>query len=510
MQFQPVLSRIWLQLSSPNVVRLLTLAALVGYGVFIVRHTGGYAGGSDSSGYMNQARLFSTGSMQLPVRAIDGAPPHSGAPYLYVPLGFAPVPGDPSTMGPTYPTGLSLVIWLLAGLVGWRIAPDLTIVLHTVGGVLLVYALARALTLSRFSAFLSAAVVGLSPLYIFMGVQPMSDVPALVWVTVAILTAERSRRKGWAWAAAAGGAFALAVLMRPTNLIVLGAVAVALGLSWRRWLVFGLAGLPGAAFQLWYSNSAYGKWFLTGYGDVRSLFRSDLFAPTVQHYAEWLPILFTPLIVLAVALPLLARSHGRTVALLALWFLPILGCYSLYEFTHHTWWFLRFILPAAPALAIASVFVATQLSARVHSNWVRHPISLSAILIAALLFLHTWNKKLHTHSVAAGEEIYPVAASWARENLPPEAVILAMQLSGTLLYYTDFTFVRWDQAPRDDIERVTAACAAAGRPLYALLFPGETEPDGALERWQADRWTQVASVRHVSVWQYQPPSRIPE
>jgi hypothetical protein len=102
-------------------------------------------------------------------------------------------------------------------------------------------------------------------------------------------------------------------------------------------------------------------------------------------------------------------------------------------------------------------------------------------------------------------------AVWLQDHLPANAVVAAMQPSGALFYYTNFTVIRWNSIPSADFQRIAAACTAAKRPVYAALFPFEI--NGA--QWAAfpkhlpGRWTQIGAVRYVSFWRYDFPADAP-
>ena len=324
------------------------ILAVAVYAAVLITHVGAIAGGSDSSGYMNHARLLASGSLHVQPRTIPGLPRLSGVPKLYVPLGFRPAwNGD--GLVPTYPVGFSLVILALRPLAGWRHAGDLAIVLHSLGGLAATYALGRILGLGRRWAGLGVAILALSPLYLFMSLQAMSDVPSLLWTTLAVLAALKSRETP-SWGVAAGAAMAVDVLLRPTNVLALAPLAVALGLAPRRWLLLALGGLPGAVFFFAHSLTAYGSLAATGYGDTSAYFGARFVPGTLLHYARWLPVLFTPLVALNLGLPWIQRESPRTRWLLGMWILAFAGLYATYTCTHETWWYLRFLLPAAPAL----------------------------------------------------------------------------------------------------------------------------------------------------------------
>src|SRR5450432_1645831 len=81
---------------------VMSFVALAIYAEFLSIHIGAVAGGSDSSGYMNHAKLIAGGAVQVQQRTIAGLPVAVTSPYLYIPLGFRPS-WNSSAMVPTYP-----------------------------------------------------------------------------------------------------------------------------------------------------------------------------------------------------------------------------------------------------------------------------------------------------------------------------------------------------------------------------------------------------------------------
>jgi uncharacterized membrane protein YhaH (DUF805 family) len=349
-------------------------------------------------------------------------------------------------------------------------------------------------------------IIAASPLYLSYSVQAMSDMPALVWTTAAVLAAWRSSRakagaRSTAWALAAGAGFALAVLVRPTNVLALAPVLIALGLSLRRLTLFVLGGLPGGVFFVLHSLAAYGHPLTTGYGDTSYLFVSSVVATTLAHYLRWLPVLFTPIVLLATALPWAAGTARRPAAITGSWALAYLAFYCCYSPTHETWWYLRFILPAAPALVIGGLLVARRWAvAWAPSPWSsgRSGVVFACALVAVLAYESHWSRKLDALSIGHSDAVYPMTADWLRQHLPKDAVIVAMQHSGSIFYYTDFTLVRWDQIEGPVARRVIDASAAAHKPIYAALFRWEV--DDALRKHLPGAWTRIGEVRDASIW----------
>lgn len=479
---------------------LLVAAALALYCILLVEDIGAVAGGSDSSGYLNHARLLSQGRVHLPERAIPGLPPASAPSYLYVPLGFRPA-RDGDGLVPTYPSGLALFIVALKPVAGWRHAGDLVIILHSIAGLVATYAVCRILGLGRPWALLGAALVAASPLYLFMSLQAMSDVPSLFWTAAAILAAVRSRERP-GWAVAAGAAVAVDVLLRPANLLVVVPLAAVLGMSPRRWILFLAGGVPGALYFAAHSHAAYGSYLATGYGDATRSFQAAFVPGTLAHYARWLPALFTPVVVLALALPWARGVPPWVRWLLCLWIIPFAAFYSAYLCTHEAWWYLRFLLPIAPALVAGALLVLRAILSHAPAGGDpgRSAAALAAALALVALFSGWWIHRLNVLNIGREELRYGHVARWMQANVPHDAVCLSMQASGALLYYTDFTIMRWDMLNRANAGGVEAAIRAAHRPLYAVLFPFELDDSGALSRHMPGDWKQVGRVDAVTIW----------
>jgi hypothetical protein len=339
-----------------------------------------------------------------------------------------------------------------------------------------------------------------SPLYLWSSLHAMSDVPSLAWTTAAVLAALKSREHA-AWALAAGAAIAIDVLLRPTNVLAFIPVAIALGASPRSWLLFIAGGLPGAVFFGAHTEAAYGSYLTTGYGDNSSSFKAAFVPGTLLHYAQWLPALFTPAVVLILGLPWLGGSR-LTRWLLGTWILGFAAFYSAYECTHETWWYLRFLLPAAPAIVVVSLLVLRPLLSRAPAGCdpARSMAALAAVLALAAASSFWWSRDLHALSIGKSELRYGYVADWMMANVPHDAVCLTMQASGAVFYYTPFTFIRWDSLDAGNVGKVEAAIRSSKRPLYAVLFPFEVEEQGVLAKRMPGRWTQVGKVQDVTVW----------
>lgn len=478
------------------------LLLFLGYGVLLATHMGAWAGGSDSSGYLNHARLLRAGKVHEPLRVIEGFPAESMPGFAYVPLGF--IPAGSREMTPTYPVGLPLLMAAVAPFTGWALAPHFTMWLHAMLGVGLMFALSRSFGLSRGSAFCGVLILAVCPLYLFMALQAMSDVPAMVWCTASVLFGWRSRTQP-RWALAAGAAVGLAVLIRPSNLLIMVPAALCLGLNWRRWVWLALGGLPAAVFFAAYNHQLYGEPFATGYGAVGAIFAWEHVSLSLGNYLRWLPVLLTPAVFLALALPWTTKRETRLPAMICgAWAIAFTVFYAFYYHTHEQWWYLRFLLPAFPAFCIAMLLAGSSLLARWKSR-IRFVVG-SAAAIAIAAWGAYWTLDRWALDAGRGEKIYPDSARWARQHLPDNAVVAAMQASGALLYATDFTLVRYDHLSPVQLANLERFCLERQRPFYAILFPEERERVfGAMP----GGWTQVGAVQHVTMWKRTPQTAQP-
>jgi hypothetical protein len=479
----------------PRVALFLLVAGFVAYAVFLARQGGSIAGGADSSGYLNSARLFGQGDLVAPVRVPLNHGHMEFGMMAFQPLGFI-VDKEKPVMAPTYPTGLPLHLLVASWITGWQGAAVAVNIFAALGSGLILWHLARRLQLTAAWSAGALALLWLCPLTMFASMQPMSDQLAALWSLAALAAALRSREH-WRWSLLAGLATSIAVLVRPTNGLVLVPVAVALGLDFRRYLLLALGGLPAGIFFCYYNWRLYGKPLATGYGDIWTALSPAYAPPNLAHMAWWIPMLLSPLVCAALAAPFLRAARRRELAVLGLWVAILVGFYAFYYHTGETWWYLRFILPVFPALILIAFVVIQQAWQRI-----THPRWAALALIAALAFSAVWQvklvRRLDVLNLPAGEANYLRAAEWARDRLPPDAAILCMQVSGAFYFYTPFLLIRWDAVEPSLAPRLFAALEEERRPVYAVLFDFE-QPDATTRL--GGQWRRITTVGPATFWQ---------
>ena len=146
---------------------LLAAAFLAAYGFFLVRYASFSVGGSDSSGYINTARRMAAGTLVARPRALGRFGLPDDLLQIFIPLGFVEGP-RPGTMAPYYPSGFPAHMLAAARIFGWERGPFLVSPLAGVGCLVLLYFLARELSLSRAWASAAVAVFAAWPVFIAM------------------------------------------------------------------------------------------------------------------------------------------------------------------------------------------------------------------------------------------------------------------------------------------------------------------------------------------------------
>ncbi|MGA2692958.1 MAG: glycosyltransferase family 39 protein [Opitutaceae bacterium] len=481
--------------STSRGTRLALGAGILAYAALLWALIGAVPGGSDNSGYFNEARLFAQGRIHTPMRTLAGIPAQE-VPFLYVPLGFRPA--GAAQLVPTYPPGLPLLLVPAARLVGWERAGDVILILHSLAGLALMFALGRLCGLPGSWALAGAAVLAASPLYLYTSLQALSDVPATAWATAAVVAALKSRgQSGWAFAC--GVCIAVGFLVRPTNFLVAIPVLFALGCSPARLGLAALGALPGLAAWMAINHAAYGQTLESGYGAIGNEFHAGLIPATLVFYARWLPLLLSPIVLAAPFVLALGRAGGRIAWMLVSWAACFLAFYCAYRWTREQWWFLRFVLPAAPALIVAGLAALRHLFEKGGgpSGGARRWLVPALVLVAALgVEASQTNPLREARWIGSGERKYGRVADWLETHVPADSVLVVSQASGALYYYTGFTLLREEELSPAIADRVRASARAGGHGLFAVLWPHEKE----VLRKLPGTWAQIGSIEDVTVW----------
>ncbi len=447
--------RLGIESAPAFVARMALLTAICGSVATWFRFLLTTIGGADSYGYVSASELIAQGRViaDAPIASWLSVP---NALAVASPLGWTPSP-DGAGISPAYTLGTPALMALFALLGG----PNAVFFVAPVAGLitlLLVYRLAG-LWYDRETALFATALAAWNPLLITYAKQPMSDGPAAMWMTLALLLALRTSA---VTAFAAGLAAGAAVITRPALLIAAALVPLIArrgDASWRRAATCGAALAIGVIAQAAIQQHLFGSPFATGYGATSVLFSVENVVTNAGIFAKHLWTIGGPLWILGLALGVIAaRPEPRSTPLLIL--AAVALPYLLYlPFDH--WETLRYLLPG---LVPVTVLVADGL---MHlARWPRHRIATAAITCALLAATMGWSEYLLRRSsvweVSALEARYPLAGEWVNVNTPPDSVVLANQHSGSLRWYGKRQTLRWDFIAPGDLVTVVGDLESHG------------------------------------------------
>ena len=432
---------------APRLLRVLFFLALAAYAVFLAANSTNVAGGSDSSGYLNSAHLLASGRLQTELRVPVEFGPQSGLDrLLFTPYGVYPFL-DHAALPPTYPVGLPLLFAAASKLVGWPLAPFVIEIGGAVAALWLCYLIARELRIGPALAVAGAAALGGCPIFVFTSIQPLSDTLATTWTLASVFTALRARRHV-AWAVACGAAFAVAVLVRSTNAVLLPALLVLLGLDWRRLALFVAGGIPGAVWLGYYNHTLYGSALRSGYGAIYLDFSTAYVPAALLDFARWLALLLPAVLLLLPLAALFVREfRNRFLVALGLWFGTAIALFGCVSFSHESWWSLRYLLPAVPALILAALLGVEALARRFPLSQRPTLLSVAAAFLTlwAIAGSTYWTRKLGVFYIPGYEQTYADATRAARDTFPKDSLVVSAATCGALYAYTDFPILRADQ-----------------------------------------------------------------
>jgi hypothetical protein len=162
------------------------------------------------------------------------------------------------------------------------------------------------------------------------------------------------------------------------------------------------------------------------------------------------------------------------------------------------WWFLRFLVPGFPALAVLTCVTLAALSARFGP--VARAMAIAAVA-AAVAFSVQYSRQIDP----LGEYRYRIIGEWVRDHLPSNAIVLSLQHSGSLQHYSGRTSVRYDYVPPGRLDAAADDMLAAGYHPYLVVDAWEVEQVKAIHQGKgraALDWTPAAtlSLGGMNVW----------
>jgi hypothetical protein len=429
----------------------------------LVKHVVMACGGLDSAGYVGSARLLLSGHL-MQYEPIARVLPFPNATAAAAPLGFVAA-GQPYFISPRFPPGLPLLMAVTLA-AGGRVGPFVVAPALAIATVLLVFRFARR-TADPVTAGLAAAITAITPIFVDMALQPMSDVPAAFWVVLSGSFLWRPRPRATAAALAAG----MAILTRPP--LLLAALALGATTRWeRRRQAATFAAIVAATTALFLAlqRHIYGNAFVSGYGTAGQLFALVALPHNLRFYGGWLLLVCTPALPLllaigAVAEPRLAFRAGAV-------FLAVSAPYLVYAPPFEDWEILRFLLPGLPFVFVVcakGIVAIGRAGERPAGAYVVATIAAIVLAGGSYAFL----QRHHVFDLAVQEQRYRLVGEWFGAHTPPHAVAISSLHSGSLRIYAGRPTVRAELLPDGSLVETVSALERAGYIPYLALERGD-------------------------------------
>jgi hypothetical protein len=451
---------------------LLAAAAALGLVAAGILYGSRTAAASDPSGYVSQSALWARGPLTVDQRFASTLPWPKASQSL-TPLGYR-VAAD-GAMVPTYAPGVPLLMAL-----GRQVGACGPYLVGPVCGALLVlftFQLGRPV-FGAAAATIAAILVACSPVVVFMSLVPMADVPAATfWVGALAIAVGGSAPRAFA----AGILTAIAILIRP-NLVPLAVFPWLMVMvrtpGWRdrviRTALFAVASIPGALGVAWVNNTLYGSPLTSGYGDLGPGFSLEYAATNIRRYPAWWLESQGPFAFVFLASFWFWRKNRpmRHEFLVLAGFAVTLWLLYLFYLPFEAWWFLRFMVPAVPFVFLLCADAVVQAAGQ--SATVR-VVALAAFTVIIAAHVSRFIDTRDILGTGKGERRYLEPALHLASTIPPDAVIVAMQHSGSLRYYTGRLILRWDELDPSWLDRTVAFLRARGIATYLVAESWEEE-----------------------------------
>lgn len=412
--------------------------------------------------------------------------------------------GPSGTDQSLYPLGFPVLL-APADLLSPELGPHLVPPLFA--GILVLCAFALAARIAgAWAGLLAAALIAMSPITMASAITPMSEVPAVAFLALALVMSVRASMGS---AAACGAAAAAVVMIRPVNaplLLIPAALLLTSGsprfVRWRSWnwkraLVFAIVAAVGPVMLLWSQRVLYGGYLTPGYVGFESFFRIENIKQNLALYPRQLLTIHTPLIFtgLVSAVFLIARRTRETMApqsrrlVVGLISIAILNYVSYLPYmTYDEIAFVRFMLPALLALMVLLAAVTVQVARHVspRTRWLAPLVLAPAILVA---YEGTGWLRVVVQQRDARLRVQ-LMGRYLREVLPTNAVIITHLQGGAVSHYTGRPIVRFDFIAQQELEPIVSGLVRRGhRPMF--LIDDKMEAAGFKERFAGTMYERL-------------------
>jgi hypothetical protein len=234
-----------------------------------------------------------------------------------------------------------------------------------------------------------------------------------------------------------------------------------------------MGSIPAAVAIGFVNHRLHGSALTSGYGDLGAAFALQHAAINLRLYSGWwfesqgiAGVLF----VLALW-PWRAAMRREMVILIAYALSAVL--LYLFYLPFDQWWYLRFMIPAVPIVVLLCAEAAAWVTG---GSTAARAIALTALLIAGVVHgVNFMDSKDILTNADSEKRRYLDGAVHLDATLPADAVVFAMQHSGSIRYYSGRLTMRWDVLDAGALDAAVAALHARGVPVYAAIESWEEE-----------------------------------
>ena len=239
----------------------------------------------------------------------------------------------------------------------------------------------------------------------------------------------------------------------------------------------------------------------------RGLFATTTLMTNLRSYLYWGFLAFGPVWMggLAAGLAASSRLPRVTVTLLGI---SVAGPYLFYRPYDH-WETLRFLLPALVGATIAASFGLLYVCRRVagHSGGAL----IAALLATSVAFSWvSWLSANNVFNMHEHEARHRIVGERVARVTPPNAVVLALQHSGSVRYYAGRETLNWNDIPSGQLTASVRALQQRGLPVFLLI---DSEEERAIFHarhgpvMEDEGWLPGGQYRNVQLFEAPPPER---
>jgi hypothetical protein len=255
----------------------------------------------------------------------------------------------------------------------------------------------------------------------------------------------------------------------------------------RRTIWFSVAVAAGCVAVAAVNNHLYGSPLRSGYEPLDALYALANAGPNLDRYPRWLMQSETPFICLALAAPLFVRQRsnlrhvrmlaGRDVALLCAFAATVCVSYLFYRpFGRDEWTYLRFLLPAYPALLVLAVSVTIESLRRVtaRETMARAAAAVLCLTLAAWMARESIQRGALTARVV--EQRYVDVGRFVDAMLPTNSIFIAKLHAGSIRYYSHRLTMNYEWLEQRWLDEAVKELTARGYHPFIALEEDEEAP----------------------------------